>query len=139
MAKYMIQQLKVGDYFEEKKLISRESINQFANVSGDFSPIHMNEEYAKQTKFGGCISHGMLLGAYISKIIGMELPGEGTIYVSQDMKFCTPVYENAEIVINVKVKEIDINRNRVILSTVCTDLEGKIVLKGEAVVIPPEK
>lgn len=134
-----MKNIKIGDFYSEEILIDKNCINRFAEVSGDFSPIHTDEAYAKQTRFGGCIAHGMLLAAYISRVIGMKLPGRGTIYVSQNLKFCAPVYVNMRVRINVVVKDVNVKKNRVTLITTCTDLEKTILLEGEAVVIPPDE
>lgn len=97
---------KVGDSYEYRKIVSEEDVVKFAELSGDCNPIHLNDEIAKKSIFGQKICHGMLLGSYISTVLGMYFPGEGTIYLSQNLKFLKPVYVNSQIAIKVVVKEL---------------------------------
>lgn len=133
-----INGLKVGDTVTKRILINDDTINKYMDVSGDYSPIHADENYAANTKFGKRIVHGMLIGAFFSRIIGMELPGPGSIYVQQSMRFVAPVFIGQEIQIIVIVKEIDIIRNRCKLSTQCLGLDEKLLVDGIAEVIPPK-
>lgn len=124
--------------YSESFTITRDIVREFARLSGDFSPIHMDETYAQNTRFGKCIVHGMLLGAYVSKIIGMYLPGEGTIYISQNFEFKKPVYIGDSVLIEVSIVDINYQTKHVKLSTMCYGADDdSVIMKGEAVVLLP--
>lgn len=133
-----IDELKIGDSAEFSKTVSETDIYQFAGITGDFNPAHMNEEYAKKTFFKTRIAHGMLSAGFISTAIGNKLPGTGSIYVKQDLRFLAPVRIGDTITARVEVIEIMDRKNRVRLKTVCVNQEGTQVLDGEAVVSPPK-
>ena len=133
-----IDELKIGDSAEFSKTVSETDIYQFAGITGDFNPAHMNEEYAKKTFFKTRIAHGMLSAGFISTAIGNKLPGTGSIYVKQDLRFLAPVRIGDTITARVEVIEIMDGKNRVRLKTVCVNQEGTQVLDGEAVVSPPK-
>lgn len=133
-----IDELKIGDSAEFSKTVSETDIYQFAGITGDFNPAHMNEEYAKKTFFKTRIAHGMLSAGFISTAIGNKLPGTGSIYVKQDLSFLAPVRIGDTITARVEVIEIMDRKNRVRLKTVCVNQEGTQVLDGEAVVSPPK-
>lgn len=132
-----INELKIGEkeYFE--KTISESDVYLFAGISGDMNPAHINEEYAKKTMFHGRIVHGMLSSSLISTVIGMKLPGPGTIYVSQELNFLAPVKINDTIRAQVEVIEIIKEKNRVRLKTRVINQNDNIVVDGVAVVMPP--
>ena len=132
-----IGNLKVGDSAEFTKTVSETDIYLYAGVSGDFNPAHINEEYAKETFFKTRIAHGMLPASFISTVIGTKLPGPGTIYLDQSLKFLAPVRIGDTITARVEVKEIMAKRNKVRLKTTCTNQNGITILEGEAVVSPP--
>lgn len=134
-----IGELKVGDQAEFAKTISETDIYLYAGVTGDFNPAHINEEYAKGTFFKGRIAHGMLSAGFISTVIAMKLPGPGTIYLEQTLKFLAPVRIGDTITAKAEVAEIMADRNRVRLETTCMNQDGVVVLKGEAVVSPPRE
>lgn len=136
--KYRITELQVGDFYEEEVIITEEQLLSYANVTGDKNPLHIDEEYASQTFFKHRIAHGMLLGGYISKIIGMDFPGEGTIYLTQDMKFVCPIYINDRITIRIEVMEKIEDKNRIVLSTNCLRQNGEMAISGKAIVLPPK-
>ena len=108
------------------------SIKKFASASGDKNPIHLNERFAKNTIFKSRIAHGMLIASFISSVIGNKFPGNGTIYVSQNLKFKRPVK------IKIIVEKIILKKKWCQLKTLCF-VKNKIVLEGTAVVIPPQK
>ena len=139
MKSYTIDQLTEGLAAEESFFITEEMGRKFAEVSGDTNPVHLETEYARNTKFGNRIAHGMLIGSFISKVIGTELPGEGSIYMKQDMKFVSPVYYGDTITVKVVVKELQREKGRVILTTDCYNQDGKTVIAGEALVMPKEE
>jgi 3-hydroxybutyryl-CoA dehydratase len=131
-----IHELKIGDTAEFSKTVSESDIYQFAGITGDFNPAHMNEEYAKKTFFKTRIAHGMLSAGFISTAIGTKLPGTGSIYIQQNLSFLAPVRIGDTITARVEVIEIMDKKNRVRLKTICVNQEGKQVLDGEAVVSP---
>jgi 3-hydroxybutyryl-CoA dehydratase len=133
-----IEQIKIGDTAEFAKSISESDIYLFAGVTGDLNPAHINEPYAKNTFFKSRIAHGMLLAGFISAVIGTKLPGPGTIYIRQELKFLAPAYIGDTITATVEVTQIISAKNRLILQTRCTNQDGKRVVDGEALVSPPK-
>lgn len=132
-----INDLRVGQSADFSKTILDNDIYTFAGITGDFNPAHVNEEYSKGSQYGGRICHGMLSAGLISTVIGMQLPGPGTVYLGQNLKFVAPVYPGDTITATVSVKSIDKTKNRIVLDTVCTNQKGETVLVGEAKVMPP--
>ena len=114
--------------------ITEEMINDFAKVSGDFNPIHVDEEFAKNTIFGKRISHGMLVGSFISNVIANKLPGPGTIYLSQNFSFKKPVFIGDKITAIVEVLEKKEQKPVYKLKTTCVNQDDKIVIEGESYV-----
>ena len=139
MKSYIISQLTEGLTAEEAFFVTEEMGRKFAEISGDTNPVHLDSEYAEGTRFHGRIAHGMLIGSFISKVIGTSLPGEGSIYMKQDMKFLRPVRYGDTITVKVSVRELQKERNRVILSTDCFNQNGEQVIAGEALVMPKEE
>lgn len=137
-ASYSVEELQVGQSASIAKTITEADILMFAAVSTDINPAHLNEEYAKTTMFGGRIAHGMLTAGLVSAVLGNELPGYGTIYLGQTLKFKAPVRPGDTVTATATVKEINVAKNRVVLDTVCT-VAGKVVLEGEATMMPPKK
>lgn len=129
--------LKIGDKTEFSKQITEQDVILFAEVSGDDNPVHLDEEYAKGTMFKQRIAHGFLVGSLISAAIAKNLPGNGTIYLSQNMKFTAPVYLNDIITAYLEVTEFP-KGSQVVLSTICKNQEGKIVIEGTALVMAPK-
>ncbi|MDM8537855.1 MaoC family dehydratase [Desulfobacterales bacterium HSG17] len=133
-----INEIKVEDFAEFAKTISESDVYMYAGITGDLNPAHINEAYAEKTFFKTRIAHGMLTAGFISAILGMQLPGPGTIYMKQDLKFMAPVRIGDTIVARAEVTEVIEEKNRIKLRTTCTNQEGTIVLDGEAVVSPPK-
>ena len=133
-----INELNIGDKAEISKTVSESDIYQFAGITGDFNPAHVNEEYAKKTFFKTRIAHGILSAGFISAVIGTKLPGTGSIYIKQTLSFLAPVRIGDTITARVEVIEVIDGKNRVRLKTDCVNQEGKQVLEGEAVVSPPK-
>lgn len=131
-----IQELTVGQSASTAKTISESDIYLFAGLTGDLNPAHVNQEYAAGTQFQGRIAHGMLSAGLISAAIGMQLPGPGTIYLAQSLKFLSPVRMGDTVTATVTVRAIDLEKNRVTLETVCTNQSGRQLIIGEAVVMP---
>ena len=134
-----ISELNVGENAEFTKTIAESDIYLFAGVTGDLNPAHINEEYAQSTFFKGRIAHGMLLAGFISTVIGCQLPGPGSIYIGQDLKFRAPARIGDTVTAKAVVTEIIEEKNRVILETTCTNQEGVLLLDGHATVSPPKK
>lgn len=132
----VIEDLEVGLSRELTKEVTDRDIELFAEVSTDRNPVHMDDAYAMDTIFGGRIAHGMLTAGLISAVIGEQLPGHGTVYLGQSLKFLAPVRPGDRVRAVVTVMEIDYSKRRVILDTRC-EVDGKPVLKGEATVLAP--
>jgi 3-hydroxybutyryl-CoA dehydratase len=133
-----IQELHVGDAVVMTKKILDEDIRLFAKVSGDENPIHLDEAYAATTRFKHRIAHGHYVASMFSTLLGTQLPGQGSIYLSQSIKYMAPVYMNDEIKAEVKVVEINEERNRVTLETTAFNQDGTVVVKGVAEIMPPK-
>lgn len=134
-----IDELEVGQEASFTKTVSEADVYNYIGVSGDFNPAHINEEYAKNTFFKTRIAHGMISAGFISAVLGTQLPGPGTIYLGQDLKFTKPVYFGDTITATCTVDEIVKEKNRVVLKTVCTNQDGDIVIDGQALVLAPKK
>lgn len=134
-----IQQMKVGDAAELGKTISESDIYLFAGITGDFNPAHINEAYAKGTFFKTRIAHGMLTAGLISAVLANQLPGPGTIYLKQELKFLAPVKIGDTITARVEIIELIPDKNIVRLKTVCSNQENITVLEGEAWVSAPKE
>ena len=132
-----MKELRIGDKASFTRKITSDDIFAYAAVSGDDNPVHIDEDYAKQSIFGERIAHGYHVGSFISAAIGKYLPGNGSIYLSQTMKFLDPVKVGDEITATVEVTAFPKDK-RVLLKTVCTNQNGSEVITGEALVIPPE-
>ncbi len=135
----MIHSMNIGDQREYTRIITEKDVLQFAEVTKDFNPAHFDEEYTKNTIFKKPIVHGMLVGSLFSKIFGLDYPGEGTIYISQNLKFLKPVYPNTSLIVRTTVKEIILERNRVIFTTEIFDRDQNCLLTGEAVLMPKKE
>lgn len=133
-----INEIRVGDAAEFARTTSESDIYTYSGVTGDVNPAHLNETYAKKTCFKTRIAHGMLPAGYISAVLGTQLPGPGTIYVKQELKFLAPVFMGDTVTARVEVTELIKEKNRVILRTTCMKQDGTLVLDGEAVVSPPK-
>lgn len=131
-----MKKIKIGDKASFTRTIRSEDIYTYAEVSGDDNPVHIDETYAKNSIFGERIAHGFHIGSFISATIGKYLPGNGTIYLSQSMQFRAPVKIGDVITANVEIIGFP-KDNRVLLKTICTRQDGKEVITGEALVIPP--
>jgi 3-hydroxybutyryl-CoA dehydratase len=127
--------LKIGDSFSTQRHVTDELVRKFAEVSGDYNPIHLDEEFAKTTRFGRRIAHGMLSGAFISAVLGYEFKERKIVYLSQTMKFTAPVYLDDTVTATATVTGIREEKGIVMLETVCTNQNGETLVKGEAVVM----
>ncbi len=128
------EEIQVGDRAEVIHTITEQDIQTFGELSGDFNPLHFDDEWAKNTLFKGRIAHGLLTAAFISTAIGMHIPGAGTIYLGQSLRFHKPVRINDTITAVVEVIGKDDKKRHIRLKTTCTNQEGTTVLDGEALV-----
>lgn len=135
---YYFEELSVGQSAVFGKTVTEADIAAFAGVSGDTNPVHLNEEYAKNTMFKGRIAHGMLSAAFISTVFGTKLPGPGCIYVSQLLKFKAPVKIGDTVMARVEVTALVPEKKFVTFKTTCT-VGDKVVLDGEATLMVPTK
>jgi 3-hydroxybutyryl-CoA dehydratase len=129
---------KVGDAAEISKTINDEDVRAFAELTGDRNPVHLDEEYARTTRFGRRIAHGMLGASLISTVLASELPGPGSVYLGQTLRFTAPVYLGDTVNARVTVKHVREDKPVVTLETVCTNQRGERVVEGEAVVLLPK-
>ena len=127
--------LNVGDAAEISKTVTEEDVRVFAELTGDRNPVHLDEEYAAGTRFGRRIAHGMLGASLISAVLANELPGRGTVYLSQTLRFTAPVFLGDTVTARVVVKQVREDKPIVTLETVCTNERGERVVEGEAVVL----
>ncbi|TWT05137.1 MaoC family dehydratase [Reyranella sp. CPCC 100927] len=135
---YYLEDLKVGMSAVFGKTVSEADIVAFAGVSGDTNPIHLHDGFAKTTRFGQRIAHGMLGGSFISTVIGTKLPGPGSLYVSQTLNFRAPVKIGDTVTARVEIVDIDATRRRVRLKTEC-HCGDTVVIDGEAVAMAPRR
>ena len=133
-----IQEMKIGDHASVTKTVSETDVYLFAGITGDLNPAHTNEVAASKTMFKTRIAHGMLGAGFISAVLGMYLPGPGTIYMGQELKFTKPIHIGDTVTATATVEEIILEKNRVILDTTVVNQDGEIVIKGKATVMPPK-
>ena len=134
-----IGELKIGDSAHISKTITEEDIELFARATGDFNPVHLDAAYAEKTMFKGRIAHGLLSVGFFSTILGNIIPGHGTIYLSQEVKFLAPVRIGDTITAKVEALELIPEKNRAKFRTSCTNQDGKLVVDGIAWTMPPRK
>ena len=133
-----LEDLKVGMSAMFGKTVTEADIVAYAGVSGDTNPIHLHDGFARTTRFGQRIAHGMLSGSFISAVIGTKLPGPGSVYISQTMNFMAPVLIGETITAVATVTAIDERRRRVTLKTQCLNGD-KVVIDGEATILVPRR
>ncbi len=133
-----IEDLAIGMTRHLRKQVTDHDIALFAEVSTDHNPVHLDDAYARETMFHGRIAHGMLTAGLISAVIGEQLPGHGTVYLGQTLKFMAPVRPGDSVLAEVTVTAIDLGKRRVTLETRCL-VGDTVVLKGEAVVLAPSR
>ena len=126
---------QVGDSAEITKRIDQADIHAFADVTGDHNPVHIDEAFAQTTRFGRTIAHGMLTASLISAVLANKLPGAGSIYLGQTLRFDAPVFPGDEITARVTVKEIREDKPIVKLETICINQRNEVVIRGEATVL----
>lgn len=133
-----IKELNIGDKASFQKTITETDVYLYAGITGDLNPAHINNVEAEKTMFKGRIAHGMLTAGLVSAVLGMQLPGPGSIYLGQELKFLAPVKIGDTIKAEVEVIEKIDEKNRIKLSTICTNQNGVEVLKGVATIMPPK-
>ncbi len=135
---YFLEDLAVGMSAAYSKTVTEADIAKFAEVSGDDNPLHLDEAFAKTTRFKGRIAHGMLSAGFISTILGTQLPGPGSVYMSQSLRFTAPVRIGDTVTARAEITGIRTDRKRVTLLTTCS-VGGKVVIEGEALVLVPSR
>lgn len=131
----LVMDIKLGDRFSKEREVTDELVRKFAEVSGDYNPIHLDDEFAKNTRFGKRIAHGMLSGAFISAVLGYEFKERKIVYLSQTLKFVHPVFIGDKVTASGTVTKIRGDKPIVKLETVCTNQNGETLVTGEAVVM----
>ena len=129
--------MKPGDSASQSMVVHERTVDEFGEIVGDKNPVHFDEAFAKTTRFGRRIAHGMLSASLISAVIGNKLPGPGSIYITQTLQFTSPVYIGDELTARVKVLTMREDKPIATLETVCSKQDGTVVLRGEAVVAYP--
>jgi acyl dehydratase len=127
--------VKIGDSFSTSREVTDELVRKFAEVSGDYNPIHLDDEFASKTRFGKRIAHGMLSGAFISAILGNELKGQTVIYLSQSLKFVAPVFIDDTVTTTSTISNIREEKGIVTFENICTNQKGETLVKGESVIM----
>lgn len=129
----------VGQTAAFSRTVTETDIVMFAGLSGDYNPVHVDQEYAAETRFGLRIAHGLLTTSFLSRLLGMELPGKGSVYLEQSLKFLEPVFIGDTITASAEILEIDQDRGILRLETICRKQDNTIVLKGEAKMMMPKE
>lgn len=132
-----INDFYLGQTAELTHCYSEDEVSRFAEISGDRNPIHLDTEYAKKTRFGKKLVHGFLTGSLISAVLGNVCPGEGSVYMNQNMNFLRPVFIGDTITAKVVVTAIDKEKKQLTLTTNCINQNGKIVIEGSALMYYP--
>lgn len=122
----------VGQTATFSRTVTETDIVMFAGISGDYNPVHVDKEYASGTRFGQRIAHGLLTTSFLSRLLGMELPGQGCVYLEQSLKFKKPVFIGDTITASVEILDIDHERRIIQLETICRKQDDTVVLTGEA-------
>jgi len=130
----MKKDMKVGDKSSLRKVFTEEDVIKFSEISTDTNPIHLDENYASSTVFGKRVVHGMLVASMFSALIGVELPGEGSIYLGQSLSFKAPVSIGDQVTASVEIVSIREDKPIATLRTLCVNDEGQVLIEGEAVV-----
>ena len=137
VSNHTFDELRVGDTASSTRVLTRQDIELFAIVSGDVNPAHLDPSFAESHMFAGVVAHGMWGGALISAVLGTELPGPGTIYLGQDLRFCRPVHIGDAVTTTITLKEKRAERSVAVFDCTCTNQLGKEVIRGTAEVIAP--
>ncbi|MBL9059695.1 MAG: MaoC family dehydratase [Mangrovicoccus sp.] len=133
-----VEDLRIGMSASLTRVLDSRTVESFADVSGDLNPIHLDPAVGAASRFGGCIVHGMLVSSLFSALLANKLPGNGTVYLGQTLKFLAPVPVGAEVTAMVAVSDINLERHRVMLACEAK-VAGKLVVTGEATVLAPSR
>ena len=136
--KYYIEDIEVGQKVKFFKTFRQEDVEKFSEISGDNNPVHLDVNYASKTIFKKRVVHGFLTASLISAAIGTKLPGPGSIYLNQSLKFLAPVFPDEEVIVELTIKNINLEKRRVIIDTICI-CNNKKVLVGEAEILIESK
>lgn len=126
--------MKIGDSTSSVVTYTSEKVKIFSEISGDINPIHLDNNFAKDTIFGKPIVHGMFVASQISALIANELPGPGSIYLFQDLNFILPVYHNDIVTCTIKITEIKELKKIITINTICNNQIGEKVIEGKAII-----
>lgn len=129
----------VGQTASFSRTVTETDIVMFAGISGDYNPVHVDQEYAAGTKFGQRIAHGLLTTSFFSRLLGMELPGQGSVYLEQSLKFTKPVFIGDTITASAEILAIDREKRIIRLETICRKQDDTVVLTGEAKMMMPKE
>lgn len=132
-----LESLSAGIAVETTHAVGSREIELFADATGDHNPVHLDEAFASRTQFGGRIAHGMLTAGFVSAAIASELPGPGSIYLGQTLRFTRPVRLGDTVTVRLEVIDVNVEKRRVRLATVCRNQHGETVMDGEATVLVP--
>ena len=133
---YKIEEIMPGMSASMSRVVTDEDVRNFANVSGDHNPVHLDEDYAQKSRYGRRIAHGLFSASFFSGLFGTKLPGRGCVYAAQNLKFRRPVYIGDTVIATVTVISVDVMKKRVLFSTTCS-VEGKEVILGDAEIFIP--
>ena len=136
--KYYIEDIEVGQKVKFFKTFHQEDVEKFSEISGDNNPVHLDTNYASKTIFKKRVVHGFLTASLISAAIGTKLPGPGSIYLNQSLKFLAPVFPDEKVIVELTIKNINLEKRRVIIDTTCI-CNNKKVLVGEAEILVESK
>ena len=129
-----LEEMQIGQTAESVRIVEEADLDLFAKVSGDYNPVHMDEEFARATPFRGRIAHGALVASFISGVLGNQLPGPGAIFLGLNMRFSRPVRIGDEVTTRVEVKSIDLKSRKAVMDCVCL-VEGQVAMQAEAEVM----
>ncbi|MBO6730149.1 MAG: MaoC family dehydratase [Maricaulis sp.] len=129
-----LEDMEIGHCAEAVRVVTEEDLELFAKVSGDYNPVHMDEEFARKTPFRGRIAHGALIASFISGVLGNQLPGPGAIFLGLNMRFALPTRIGDEVTTRVTVKSVDLKSRKAVMDCVCM-AEGKELMRAEAEVM----
>lgn len=136
LTKLPIEDIQVGMEVSYSQTITDADVKSFSGISGDKNPVHMDDEYAKDSRYKKRIAHGMISASFFSALFGTKIPGEGCVYVAQNLQFKRPVYLDDTVTATVIVKDVDLKKRRVFFRTLCK-VKNKIVIDGEAELFVP--
>lgn len=132
---YRFEDIEIGQKKYFKIIVTEPMLNEFAHLSGDYNPLHMDENYAQSTSFKKRVCHGLLLASFFSQLVGMHLPGKNALYMSQSLKFISPCFINDEVIVQGEVLDKSISTRIITLKTTITNSSGSNLIDGQAKVL----